>query len=31
MNLPIGVLAAAGFWVFLHENIIRQERGRSII
>ena len=26
MNLPIGVLAAAGFWACLHENIVRQDR-----
>src|ERR1700728_243344 len=26
MNLPIGALAAAGFWTCLHENIVRQER-----
>jgi EmrB/QacA subfamily drug resistance transporter len=26
MNLPIGVLAAAGFWACLHENIVRQNR-----
>ena len=26
MNLPIGVLAAAGFSVFLHENLVPQER-----
>jgi EmrB/QacA subfamily drug resistance transporter len=26
MNLPIGALAAAGFWVCLHENVVRQDR-----
>ena len=26
MNLPIGVLAAAGFWAYLHEKIVRRRR-----
>ena len=29
MNLPIGLVAAAGFWVCLHENIVRRS-ARSI-
>src|ERR1700685_204027 len=29
MNLPIGALAAAGFWAFLHENSVRC-RGRIV-
>ena len=26
LNVPIGILAAAGFWVFLHENIAHERR-----
>jgi EmrB/QacA subfamily drug resistance transporter len=26
LNLPIGVLAAVGFWTQLHENIVREKR-----
>ncbi len=26
LNVPVGILAAAGFWVFLHENIAHERR-----